>query len=351
MRLLPRRRRRWASRSAKLCVAATLGGLILAACSNPPLMGGGASSLQSTYVQVAQDVSPSVVQITTSVGLGSGVVYDNRGDIVTNDHVVAGSTSFKVQLPAGGGKLLAATLVGAFPQDDLAVIRVSGASNLHPARFGDSSKLAVGDLVLAVGNPLGLSRSVTDGIVSATGRTVTEPVEPGSPGATLPDAIQTSAAINPGNSGGALVDLSAQVIGVPTLAAVDPELGGTAPGIGFAIPSNLVKSVAAQLIANGSVTKSGRAALGVDVFTVVRPNGKPAGAGVIAVVPGGPADQAGIVPGDIIVAVAGVPTPTAEALAHVLAQRQPGQSVKVKIVTPTGATRTVSVLLGSLPNS
>ncbi|MGH8920888.1 MAG: S1C family serine protease, partial [Actinomycetes bacterium] len=143
-----------------------------------------------------------------------------------------------------------------------------------PAHFGDSARLQVGDIVMAMGNPLGLTGSVTDGITSATGRAVTEPAAGSSPGATLPEAIQTSASINPGNSGGALVDLAGDVIGVPTLAAIEPagDGGGAAPapGIGFAIPSNVVTNIAGQLIAhNGHVVNSQRAELGVGVVTVV----------------------------------------------------------------------------------
>ena len=135
--------------------------------------------------------------------------------------------------------------------------------HLVPAQFADSSKLQVGQIVLAMGNPLGLASSATDGIISAVGRTVSEPAGSGSPGATLPDAIQTSAAINPGNSGGALVDLTGDVVGIPTLTAADPQLGGAAAGIGFAIPANIVTDVTRQIVKNGHVSNSHRAALGV----------------------------------------------------------------------------------------
>ena len=173
-------------------------------------------------------------------------MFDADGDIVTNNHVVAGSTKFSVTL--ADGQKLDGKLIGTYPAGDLAVIHVTG-TNLQPATFGDSSKLVVGDIVLAVGNPLGLQSSVTQGIVSALDRKVPE-----SKTVTLPNVIQTSAEINPGNSGGALVDLAGDVVGIPTLAALDPQLGDTAaPGIGFAIPSNVVVDVAGQLIANGRV--------------------------------------------------------------------------------------------------
>lgn len=159
--------------------------------------------------------------------------------------------------------------------------------------------------MLAIGTPLGLASSVTEGIVSAVGRTVSEPSGQGSPGATLPDTIQTSASINPGNSGGALVDLAGRVVGIPTLAATDQQLGGAAPEIGFAISSNTARLIAAQLAKSGTVTDSGRAALGVQVSTVVGADGAPAGTGVVSVTDGGPAAKAGIAAGDVI--TCGVP--------------------------------------------
>ena len=205
-----------------------------------------AGALQKDFVGVVGNVMPSVVVIETASGLGSGIVFDAKGDIVTNDHVVAGSSRFTVTL--ADGQKLAGTLVGTYPAGDLAMIHVTG-TNLKPAIFGDSSKLVAGDIVLAVGSPLGLQGSVTEGIVSAIGRKVAE-----SKTVTLPDVIQTSAEINPGNSGGALVDLAGEVVGIPTLTALDPELGNTAAaGIGFAIPSNVVTDVAGQLIAHGRV--------------------------------------------------------------------------------------------------
>src|SRR4051794_31378227 len=274
-----------------------------------------AGSLEADYRRVIKAVLPSVVEIRTEQGLGSGVVYDSSGDIVTNAHVVGSATQFQVFLP-GRADPLAATLRGAYLPDDLAVIRLADATGVHPATFGRSADLQVGDIVLAMGNPLGLESSVTNGIVSALGRTVGEPQGQGSPGATIPDAIQTSAAINPGNSGGALVDLDAQVVGIPTLAALDPELGGSAaPGIGFAIPSNTVKRIVGQLIETGRVERSGRAYLGVKVVTTI--GGK--GVLVTGVVDGGPAAHAGIRPGELITAIDGRPTPSADALATILA--------------------------------
>jgi putative serine protease PepD len=204
-------------------------------------------TLQSKYVSVVNDVSPSVVLIETQQDLGSGVVFDSRGDVVTNAHVVAGATKLSVTL--SGGKQLPATLVGIDTSNDLAVIHMTGATPAPaPATFADSSKIEVGDIALAIGNPLGLHTSVTEGIVSSVNRSVSE-----GNGVTLTSAIQTSAAINPGNSGGALVDLDGQVIGIPTLDALDPEFGDSpASGIGFAISSNQVKTVAARILAGSS---------------------------------------------------------------------------------------------------
>jgi putative serine protease PepD len=303
-----------------------------------PAVADGAASVQAAFEQVIQRVSPSVVQIETEQGLGSGVVYDAKGDIVTNNHVVGTARSFAVTL--SGGNRHDATLVGTFAPDDLAVIHLSDGS-APAASFADSSKVRVGELTLALGNPLGLRSSVTEGIVSSLGRTVSE-----GNGVVISSAIQTSAAINPGNSGGALVNLSGEVIGIPTLAAVDPQLGGTqAPGIGFAIPSNTVKRIADQLIARGEVTNSGRAFLGVEVAT---PLGG-AGAVVAAVDSGGPAAAAGIRPGDAIVSLDGHPIASADDVATVLATLRPGQTVPVEIVRPNGSRSTVRIRLGQAP--
>jgi putative serine protease PepD len=306
--------------------------------------------LENAYTALVKQTLPSVIEIRTPSGLGSGVVFDDQGDVVTNAHVVGDATSFQVVL-AGNNQQLPARLVGTYPPDDLAVIKLTGGRNLHPARFGDSATVAVGDIVLAMGSPLGLSSSVTNGIVSAVGRTVSEPADASSPGAVLPQAIQTSAPINPGNSGGALVDISGQVIGLPTLAAVDPQIGqggSAAPGIGFAVPSNIVRDIAGQLIATGGrVTNSHRAALGISVAGLVDPSGNPQGVGVQSVRPGGPADRAGIQAGDVITSVAGQQVPDPATLSTVLATLTVGQTVPV-VLQRGGASRTVQVTLGNL---
>jgi putative serine protease PepD len=240
--------------AARLTILALLIAVVAAGCgqasdsasSSPHVItasagGTGPLALQQQFKDVIRAVGPSVVQVETTKGLGSGVVFDANGDIVTNNHVVGTAKTFVVTL--ANGDRHPAVLVGADPANDLAVIQLNGARP-PAAVFGDSSSLQSGDITLALGNPLGLRSSVTQGIVSGERNDVNE-----ENGVTLPSVIQTSAAINPGNSGGALVNLSGQVIGTPTLAALDPQLGNSAaPGIGFAIPSNTVKSVATLLV-------------------------------------------------------------------------------------------------------
>jgi S1-C subfamily serine protease len=321
--------------------AAALFAVLLAACGTStasPAASTPSSSfkLQSEYVKLVHDVGPSVVLIETSVGLGSGIIYDAQGDIVTNNHVVAGSKAFLVVL--SNGKQYQGTLVGSYAPDDLAVIRIQ-ATGLHPATFANSSNLQVGDIVMAIGNPLGLQSSVSEGIVSALRTAIPE-----GNGVTLPSAIQTTAAINPGNSGGALINLNEQVVGIPTLAATDPQLGGgAAPGIGFAISSNTVTLIANQLIKTGTVANSGRAALGAQVA-----NTGGSGAVVTTVKSGGPAALAGIKAGDTITAIGGQSVTGAQAVADVLLTLKVGQQVTVNLTHSDGSTGSVSVTLTEL---
>ncbi|MEU2419761.1 trypsin-like peptidase domain-containing protein [Streptomyces sp. NPDC007851] len=347
-----------------LRTAAVLGSCCLALASGCSGLGGGpaeqtpaardgrvtgvplaATDLQSQYQKVIRNVLPSVVQIQASSDLGSGVVYDGEGHIVTNAHVVGNEKKFRVTT-ANNEQPLTATLIYSYPEQDLAVIRLDKVpEGLRAAVFGDTEKVQVGQITLAMGSPLGLSSSVTEGIVSATGRTVSENPS-GGPGATIPNMVQTSAAINPGNSGGALVDLDGRVIGIPTLAATDPDLGGsTAPGIGFAIPASMVKTVADQIIRQGKVTDSGRAALGITGRTVVDVNYQPAGVAVVTVKQGGAADKAGIRPGDIITKVGADDITTITSLAESLASDRPGQKTTVTF-SRDGVGRTVDVTLG-----
>ncbi|WP_214370006.1 S1C family serine protease [Pseudonocardia sp. H11422] len=333
-------------------LAMTLVAGLASACTSSPAgqipadqtVGG---SLERQYADVVNKVLPSVAEIQSPTGTGSGVVFDSDGHIVTNAHVVGRETRFNVRLSTGTEQL-PATLVSSYPPDDLAVIKIEGGPNLRPARFGRSADLRPGDIVMAMGSPLGLEASVTEGIVSAVGRTVPEPPSENSPGTVLRQAIQTSAPINPGNSGGALVDLNGQVVGIPTLAATLPQLGGTAPGIGFALPSDLVTDLATQIVANGRVVNSRRASLGASVQTVTDPEGKPVGVGIVAVQPGGPAATAGLRPGDVITAIGGNPVTDVITLQAVLAEHVPGDTVQVTVLR-NGATVTVPVVLGQQP--
>ena len=287
------------------------------------------------FASVVARALPSVVQIRSPRGLGSGVVLDAAGHVVTNAHVVAGTRSFQVTLADGSQD--SATLTGAFPQGDLAVVQLHGARP-RPATFADSSRVRVGDYALAIGNPLGLRSSVTQGVVSSTSRTVPE-----GGGVALPAVLQTSAPINPGNSGGALVDSQGAVIGIPTLAATDPELGGAADGIGFAIASNTARSIAGQLVGHGRVAHSGRAWLGVELRTLP-------GAGVVvaATAAAGPAARAGLRSGEIILRIAGRPATSVDVAMATLAAQRPGRRIAVEVRGPEG-TRSVSVKLGEIP--
>jgi putative serine protease PepD len=347
-------RARTAAGAAALAAVIGVGGFTIGAATAEP---GHAASPSAAAVQrpgeaghgyadVVREVLPSVVLIRTDSGLGSGVVLDAVGNIVTNAHVTGGAARMQVQL-SGDPKPRQARLVGTYPAGDLAVIRVDDPAGMVPASFGDSDKAQVGDVVLAVGNPLGLSGSVTEGIVSATSRVVTEPASASSSGTVLPGAIQTSAPINPGNSGGALVSTSGRVIGIPTAAATGAQ-GSQAQGIGFAIPANLARDIAGQLITSGHVTSTHRAAIGAQITSITGADGSQAGAGIVAVTPGGPADRAGLRAGDVITSLGAAPTPEATALTEVLAAREPGQTVAVT-VDRGGQTLTRQLELGELP--
>jgi putative serine protease PepD len=299
--------------------------------------------LQQAYVDLYKEVSPSVVQISTSDDLGSGIIFNTQGDIVTNNHVANGFKKFEVTL--ANGKEYPGTLVSNFSPDDLAVIHID-ATGLQPATFANSSQLEVGDIVLAIGNPLGFQSSATDGIISAVGRTVSEPN-----GVTLADVIQTSAPINPGNSGGALVDLEGQVVGIPTLAAVDGQLGGSeAAGIGFAIPSSTVADIAAQIVKYGKVQSSGRACIGVEVEQVTGSNGQDDGVLVTAISRSAIAGS-GLKPQDVITAVNGQPTLAVQDLTDALANLSPGKTITLSVTHANGAKATLSISLGQLTST
>jgi putative serine protease PepD len=337
--------RRSRLRAIVLAAAAILTAFAATACSNPAGSHGtgkSPSQLQNLYEGVVRDVLPSVVQISAGRSTGSGVVYDTKGDIVTNAHVIG--TAKKVQVrEAVGNTAVTAKVIGMFTPDDLAVVRVTkDADTLKPAIFGNSNDIQIGEIVLAMGNPLGLTDSVTQGIISATGRTVGGSGPGGQ--SLITAAIQTSAAINPGNSGGALVNLQHQVVGIPTLAATLPGQGGAAPGIGFAIPSATVQNIAHQLIDTGKVVNSDRATLDITAQTAANRQGAPAGVAVLAVTKGGSADNAGIRAGDIIVSVGDVATPSLQDMETALAQFKPGARVTVHYLRNGTAKRTTAQL-------
>ena len=299
----------------------------------------GAVALERQFIAVIKQTQPQVVQIQTDSGLGSGVIFDAKGNIVTNAHVISGATQLTVTL--ADGRRFEARLVGAYVPDDLAVVDIGSGHGISPARFADSSKLAVGEIVLAEGNPLGLQSSVTDGIISALGRNVSE-----GQGVVLPSAIQTSAPINPGNSGGALIDMNGRVVGIPTLAAGNSQTGGVAAGIGFAIPSNTVTDIAGQIIRSGHVVNSHRAAIGASIASSTQP-----GALIVTVEPGGAASDAGISAGDLIEKLDGSPIADASALGEALAAHRPGEKITLTILRPDGTTTSTSLTLGQLPGS
>ena len=341
-------RRLGRARVAAGLAATAAAGVAVAACTSAA--GSGLSpqaSLQGSYEATITRALPSVVEISAGGTTGSGVVFDNRGDVVTNAHVVGKSTTFEVRSSVVS-QTMKARLVGVFTPDDLAVIKVGkGSGQLRPVRWANSDQAQVGQIVLAMGSPYGLTDSVTQGIVSATGRTVTGPDIPGHPPTMIVNALQTSAAINPGNSGGALVLLTGQVLGIPTLTATDPKLGGRVEGIGFAIPANTAVSIARQLITGGKVTRSDRASLDIAGETHVNAEHVPDGVAVTQALPGGAAAAAGIRTGDVIAGLAGQPTPDIATLDNRLLDFRPGHRVTVEVLR-SGNPRQLTVRLASL---
>ncbi len=196
---------------------------------------------EAAIAKVESSVVEVIGQTSQGTALGSGIIVDKNGDIITNNHVVSGVSTLEVVL--SNGRNVSAQLVGTDPSNDLAVLRIQPYSGMTVATLGDSSQLSIGEEVLAIGNPLGYSGTVTSGVVSALNRSARESSAVG-----LTGLIQTSAPINPGNSGGALINLEGQVVGIPTLSAVNNETNTPANGIGFAIPSNQVKAVLKQIV-------------------------------------------------------------------------------------------------------
>jgi S1-C subfamily serine protease len=325
----------------------------------------------SAAVAAADNVSPAIVTIVTegqassgngffqgqdipATGVASGVIYNADGWILTNRHVVAGADQLSVRLE--DGREFAGRVYGIDTLTDLAIVKVD-ATGLPVAKFGDSSKVKVGQLAIAIGSPLGTyTNSVTAGIISALGRRITE-----DSGLVIRNLIQTDAAINPGNSGGALLDAGGNVIGINT--AIATSAGGVpAAGLGFAIPVNIAKTIMAQALAGESIA---RPWLGIR-YTLVTPDvAKERGLGVTsgilvdggqaqdgtgqdAVVAGGPAATAGILGGDVIVSIGGVPISDTQPFEDVFNLHAPGESVELGILRD-GAQQTVTVTLGTRP--
>jgi len=311
-----------------------------------------AAPARVTYADAVQRAAPAVVNVYTdrivtervspSLGelfgeflpryrqrvertLGSGVIVDGAGHIVTNDHVIANAQSIRVQL--ADGRIAEAHIVGTDPDTDLAVLKI-GLKSLPVAPMGRSDQLRVGDVVLAIGNPLGLAHSVTHGIVSATSRAQLgiAPVE---------DFIQTDAPINHGNSGGALVDSSGALVGINT-AMIAKSLG--VEGIGFAIPVNMVRGVVSEILAHGRVIRGWIGVVPEDLSaSQAQQLGLSQGGVVVAnLYLGSPAQEAGLQPGDLLLAVDGVSPRGAQDLLGRIALMKPGSTVTLRGVRSRG---------------
>jgi putative serine protease PepD len=304
--------------------------------------------------KIAASVTNSVVSINTGTGEGSGVVLTADGYILTNNHVVASASGNTVKVVFADGKTLSATIVGTDPKSDLGVVKVSGASNLAPAKFGNSDAMQVGDTVLALGSPLGLQGSVTAGIISARDRTIqagssqpqppTNPFQPqpqqqAAPTSSISGLLQTDAPINPGNSGGALINTKGEVIGINTAIATSGQSSGNI-GVGFAIPSNKA-SVVAQALRQGQ--KVSHPSLGVSVG-----NADPTGALVSAVTPGSPAQKAGLQQGDVITQFGGKTINGSNDLVGAVQSGKVGDTVPLTY-TRNGAQKTATVTLAETP--
>jgi putative serine protease PepD len=306
--------------------------------------GANIASTDLTVGQVAKTAIKSVVEVdATSSGDGStfpfgnngsqsaegtGFVYDAKGDIVTNQHVVSGASTVKVKF--SDGSTYTATVVGTDSTTDIAVLHVNApSSKLNPLTLADSTKVSVGDGVVAIGNPFGLDGTVTSGIVSAVGREISSPDD-----TPIEGAIQTDAAINHGNSGGPLLDLHGEVIGITS--QIQSEGGGN-DGVGFAVPSNTVKSIAAQLISNG---KAQHALLGVTPADTAN------GVRVATVRAGSAAADAGFKAGDVITAVGSTRITGSAQLREIIAGHQPGDGLTLTIKR-NSSTKTVHVTLGT----
>jgi putative serine protease PepD len=286
--------------------------------------------------------SPAVVSIRTSTGTGTGFLIDKQGTIVTNDHVV--ETSKDVQVKFGtDGRTIQGEVKGVDPSSDLAVVHIDASTipgGAKPLEFADSRGVSVGDVAIAIGNPFGLDRTVTEGIVSSLGRTLKAPN-----GFQIDDVIQTDAAINPGNSGGPLLDDGGKVIGVNSQIATNGVTAGNV-GIGFAVPSNTVRQVVPGLKQGKSVS---HAWLGVQIDTsgASAPNAT-SGAVIGSVETGGPAESAGLQAGDVVKRVDGQDVRDSTGLSSYINSRAPGDKIKLT-VERSGQTEDLDVTLQDRP--
>ncbi len=322
-----------------------------------------AAPAAGSYSTAALKAMPAVVSITTSkaprrlpgrdpwlrqfqgsrqptVGLGSGVIVSPDGYILTNNHVIEGADQIEVKL--SDGREARATLVGRDPDTDLAVLRI-GLNKLPVITFGSDANAHVGDVVLAIGYPFGVGQTVTQGIISALGRTQLGIN-------TFENFIQTDAAINPGNSGGALVDANGNLIGINT--AIFSRSGGSL-GIGFAVPVSTARNVMQQLISTGQVV---RGWIGVEPQDVTDQLARtlnlphPEGVVIIGVLRKGPADEAGVRPGDVVLDVAGKPVVNTGQLLNAVAALTPGSEAAIKVLRGGKAT-TLQVRIGTRPQN
>jgi putative serine protease PepD len=341
-------------------IAAGVAGALIANAVNSPsnatttASAAAAGSSLCNVTSIADEELPSVVTIfaggAASSGVGSGEVIRSDGYILTNNHVILPAVSGgSLQVVFSDGSTAPATITGRDPLTDLAVIHVSGKSDLRTISIGNSSTLRIGQGVVALGAPLGLSSTVTSGIVSALGRTVHVPAE-ASQTALLIDAVQTDAAINPGNSGGALVDCSGDLIGVPTAGASIPSPSGAASGgsigLGFAIPVNLATKVADEIIATGTVT---HAFIGIQAEPLpASATGQSGTEGlrVAVVVTGGPAASAGLQVGDIITSIDGQAAMSTDQLMAVTLAKRAGDRVEIGYQRD-GTPATTTITLGA----
>jgi putative serine protease PepD len=348
----------WAAAGVALVVGGVIGGIIVAATSSPASSATSGSTSATTVsacavTSVATQVVPSVVTIAASgsggSGTGSGEVIRSDGYILTNNHVISiAANGGSVEVLFSDGQTAAATITGRDPQTDLAVLHVQTSAKLSVISLGSSASVKVGQPVVAIGAPLGLSGTVTSGIVSALDRTVQVPGD-NDRSALLVSALQTDASINPGNSGGALVNCEGQLVGVPTAGAAVPNSGGGSIGLGFAIPVDLAKSIADEIIATGRVT---HAFFGLQTVPIppaaAAEAGLPEGLYVQAVTPGGPAAQAGPRADDVITSINGEPATSNIQLQELTLTKKPGDTVSIGY-TRAGQSATATVTLGAQP--